>query len=207
MTIPVAGVDVPFNLTTPLAASLDLATGLGRVVHDMLTELIAQRHSVGQCHFDAVCDRIVELLCMLAVGDNRPDAPRHLAEVEAMIRRYARKHVADPDLTGASIAHALGWSLRHIQHALQQAGTTPRDLIREERLQLVKQRLHDPAYQHMSITDVAHASGFSSISALNSQYRQHYGILPSKTPAGKNPDDYNRDDGLVPPCARHASGK
>ncbi|MET9562593.1 helix-turn-helix domain-containing protein [Streptomyces tauricus] len=99
---------------------------------------------------------------MLAVGDDRPDAPGHLTEVEAVVRRHVREHAAEPGLTGTSMARALGWSLRQIQLALQRVGTTPRELIREERLRLVRDRLRCGECEHMTITDLAYASGFSS---------------------------------------------
>ena len=98
--------------------------------------------------------------------------------MEAVVRRYVREHAADPDLTGAVMARALGWSLRQVQVALQRVGTTPRELIREERLRMVRERLQTPAYQHLSITDLAYASGFSSGSALSNAFRHRFGVSP-----------------------------
>ena len=178
MTIPAREVDSPLNRTSPLAAELDLTTGLGSVVNGMMTSLAKERDRLTGVQFDAVCDRIVELLCMLVAGDDRPDAPGHLAEVEALVRGYVRRHAADPGLNGARMARELGWSLRQVQLALQHVGTTPRDLIREERLRLVKERLRDPAYRHMSITELGYASGFVSASALSTMFRRRYGMSP-----------------------------
>lgn len=95
-----------------------------------------------------------------------------------MVRRYVRDHVADPHLTGTAVAHALGWSLRQIQLALQKAGTTPRELIREERLRLVRDRLLCAECDHMTITDLAYSVGFSSASALSTAFRRRYGVSP-----------------------------
>ncbi|MGI8332502.1 AraC family transcriptional regulator [Actinomadura scrupuli] len=178
MTIPAREVDGPLNRSSPLAAVLDMTSGLGRVVGDVITAVFEERETLGRSRFDGVCDRVVEMLCMLVTGDDRPDAPGHLAEVEAMVRRYVREHAGDPDLNGAVMAHALGWSLRQVQVALQRVGTTPRELIREERLRLVRERLQNPAYQHMSITDLAYESGFSSVSALSNAFRQRFGVSP-----------------------------
>jgi AraC-like DNA-binding protein len=178
MTIPAHQVDGPLGRSSPLAAGLDLTAGLGRVVGDMVSGLARERDSLACHQFAAVCDRLVELLCMIVAGDDRPDAPAHLAEVEALVRRYVRAHAADPELTGKTIAQDLGWSLRQIQLALQRADTTPRDLIREERLRLVRRRLQDPAYHHLPITDLAYASGFSSASALSTAFRHRYGTAP-----------------------------
>lgn len=187
LTIPAQEVNGPLNRTAPFAAGLDLNRGLGRVVSDMLTGLSAERDSLRGCEFDAVCDRIVELLCMLTVGDDRPTAPGHLAEVETMVRRYVREHADDPDLSGAAMAQDLGWSLRQIQLALQHAGTTPRDLIREERLRLVRDRLRSPAYDHLSITGLARMCGFSSVSALSTAFRQRYGVRPREVRHDREP--------------------
>jgi AraC-like DNA-binding protein len=178
LTIPAREVDSPLNRKSPLATGLDLSRGLGRIVRSMLDDLYEERDHLTDPQFNAVSDRIVELVCMLAVGDDRPDAPGHLGEVEAMVRRHVREHACDPGLTGTSMARALGWSLRQIQLALQRAGTTPRDLIREERLRLVRDRLRCAECEHMTITDLAHASGFSSASTLSTAFRQRYGVSP-----------------------------
>lgn len=178
MTIPARELDGPLNRSAPLAAGLDLTQGLGRVLSDMVASVFAERDRLTRCQFDALCDRMVELLCMLVTGDDRPDAPDHLAEVEAMVRRYVRQHASDPGLTGAVMSQDLGWSLRQVQLALQRAGTTPRELIREERLRMVRDRLQNPAYDHMTITDLANASGFSSVSKLSTAVRQRFGTSP-----------------------------
>lgn len=152
----------------------------------MLTGLHEEREHLTDPEFNAVSDRVVELVCMLTAGDDRPDAPGQLGEVEAMVRRYVRDHVADPHLTGTAVAHALGWSLRQIQLALQKAGTTPRELIREERLRLVRDRLLCAECDHMTITDLAYSVGFSSASALSTAFhaalrRQPPGDAPEHT--------------------------
>lgn len=85
----------------------------------MIGDLHAERDHLTDPHFNAVSDRVVELLCMLTLGDDRPDGAGQLTDVEAMVRRHVREHAADPGLTGTSMAHALGWSLRQIQLALQ----------------------------------------------------------------------------------------
>ncbi|GAA4060541.1 helix-turn-helix domain-containing protein [Streptomyces shaanxiensis] len=178
MSIPAQEIDGPLNRKAPLATGLDLTKGLGRVVHSMVRGLNDERGHLTTPQFDAVCDRVVELVCMLACGDDRPDVPGQLTEVEAVVRRHVREHAADPGLSGASMARALGWSLRQIQLALQQVGTTPRDLIREERLRMVRERLLRADCAHMTITDLTYASGFSSASAMSTAFRRRFGVSP-----------------------------
>lgn len=178
MTIPWQEVHGRLGASPPAVAGVDAATGLGRVVRDMAVGLVRERDRLQRTEFDAVGDRLTELLCMLAVGDDRPDAPGHLADVEAMVRRYVREHAGDAGLSGSSVARAVGWSLRKVQLTLHQAGTTLRDVIREERLRLARERLGSPAYQHRSISAIALGTGFSSGSALSTAFRQRYGITP-----------------------------
>jgi AraC-like DNA-binding protein len=105
-----------------------------------------------------------------------------------MVRRFVRANAADPELTGAAVARRLGWSLRQVQLALQHAGTTPRELIREERLRLVRDRLRSPRHRHLTITELAHASGFSSASALSTAFRRRYGTSPRELRAAASAD-------------------
>ncbi|TDB96595.1 AraC family transcriptional regulator [Actinomadura sp. 7K534] len=176
LTIPAHEVDGRLHPESPLAADLDLSAGLGRVVADMVRAVGDE--PLPEPQFDAACDRITELLCLVVAGGQRPPAPGHLAQVEAVVRRYVREHATDPGLTGAAMAQDLGWSLRQIQLALQRAGTTPRDLIREERLRVVRDRLRNPLDRDVTITDLAHATGFSSASALSHAFRRRYGVTP-----------------------------
>lgn len=179
MTIPRREIDERIGNTAVEVNPIDFRTGLGRVVNDMASGLFRQRHHLTAAEFDAVCDRLVELLCMLLVGDNAPTARPHLADVEASIRRYVRAHALDPGLNGRVVAEALGWSVRQIQLALQQAGTSPRRLIKEERLARAMEYLRSAGPRPATITDIAYRCGFSSVSAFSSAFRERYGHTPS----------------------------
>ncbi|GAA3239629.1 AraC family transcriptional regulator [Actinocorallia longicatena] len=178
LAIPGRQMDGPSGRRRPLGVRLDLRTGLGRIVADLLKSLAREGDALTIPQFDASCDHLTELLRMLTAGTARPAAPAPLAEVAGLVRRYVRAHAADPDLTGASIAQDLGWSLRQIQLALQQDGATPRGLIREEHLRLARRLLQDPAYAHLPITELAYASGFSSPSAFSTAFRHRYNTTP-----------------------------
>ncbi|MFV2174681.1 helix-turn-helix domain-containing protein [Actinomadura sp. LOL_016] len=182
------GLAVPARELPPAARStvvlVDVSAGLGRVVADLVRAVAAEAAALEPAEFEAACDRIAELLRMAVAGRTegraagRPSAPGNLTEVETVVRRYVRAHATDPGLTGRVMAQELGWSLRQIQLALQRAGTTPRALIREERLRVVRDRLRDPADRAVSITDLAHAAGFSSAGALSTAFRRRFGVSP-----------------------------
>ncbi|MEU7765276.1 helix-turn-helix domain-containing protein [Nocardia sp. NPDC049190] len=184
MTIPRREIDHRLGrMPDQAATAADLNSGLGRVVADLAAGLFANGGDMTRHQFDTVASHLVELLCMHIVGE-QPTAPGHLADVEAVVRRYVRTHAEDPDLTGATIAHALGWSLRQIQLAFQHVGTTPRELIKEERLQLAYSRLRNPVYRESSIADVAMALGFGSASAFSTAFRHRFGATPREVRFG-----------------------
>jgi AraC-like DNA-binding protein len=131
--------------------------------------------------FDAIADRIVDVLALAFNADTATTSVSVQDELVTAIRRFVRENAHDPSLTGAVVAARLGWSLRHIQTQLQRAGTTPSDLIRDERLALARLRLQDPAWHHQSVTQVAFASGFGDLSTFSNAYRRIYGERPSDT--------------------------
>lgn len=158
--------------------NVNLNVGLGRVINRMIFTLLQERDHLTASGFDSVFDKIVELLCLLSLGDDRPTGHGHLDEVEAMVREYVQLHAHDPNLTGAGVARALGWSLRQVQVALQGAGTTPKELIREERLRIACKRLRSPAHRYQTIGEIARASGFGSVSTFNLWFRERIGVSP-----------------------------
>lgn len=160
---------------------VDGTAGLGRLIRQTVLTLQQEREHLSEATFDIACDQVLDLLCLAAegAGDSAPAARRR--EVEEQVRRYVRRHAADPDLSITGIARALGWSARYLQTVLQAAGTTSRDLIRSERLRLARTRLASPAWDNRSIAHLAHASGFTSHAAFATAYRREFGVTPRET--------------------------
>lgn len=169
-------------------AVLSAATGLGRIVVDLITSLREHGAGLTGAQFDAICDRIVDLLALTYNADTVSVSVDVRDGLVANIRRCVRENARDPELSGAEVAARLGWSLRHVQAQLQRAGTTPSDLIREERLILARLRLQDPAWRPQSITQIAYASGFSDLSTFSNAYRRHFGERPSDTRSAATSD-------------------
>ncbi|MEU9654855.1 AraC family transcriptional regulator [Streptomyces chartreusis] len=163
------------NSKSPLELGFDTSKGLGRLTVDMLRGLVEERANLTEHEFNAVCDRLTDLLCMLMVGDDAPD-PKHLREIDSAIRRYVHEHAGDRTLSLPAVAAALGWSPRRLQEVMSQAGTTYRDLVREERLTAARRMLRDSAGR--TITEVAARCGFSSANVLSMLFRERYGESP-----------------------------
>ncbi|TCK19949.1 helix-turn-helix domain-containing protein [Pseudonocardia endophytica] len=161
----------------PRVTALDVSSGLGRLVGDLAVGLFEERDALDRRQFDAVSDRLVELVCLMLLGEDRP-GNETLADLERTLRRYAREHAGDRELNPHTMARAVGWSLRQIQLALKQSGITPTALIREERLLLARDRLRGLPHERESITDIALQLGFSSTGAFSTAFRERFGMRP-----------------------------
>ena len=158
------------------ATTLDVSRGLGGVLGSMVHTLANEREHFTANDFETACEQVVELTSALTGRDHTSDTG--LAAVEASVRRYVRLNSDQPSINGAAIARDLGWSLRQVQLALQRSGTTPRELIREARLRRARRRLLDGTFNHLSIAEVAFASGFSSLSNFGSAFHDRFGLSP-----------------------------
>ena len=165
----------------------DGTAGLGRLIRQTVVTLQEERELLSEATFDIACDQLLDLVCLAADGaaDAAP-AARH-KEVETQVRQYVRRHAADPGLSIAGIARALGWSARYLQSVLQAADTTSRDLIRSERLRLARTRLAGPAWDDRSIAQIAYACGFASHASFATAYRREFGVAPRETRGDRRP--------------------
>lgn len=161
-------------------AVVDLRNGLGLVVFAMISTVSQQHRSLDSYQFTRTCTTLCELLaaCML----ERRGLPDTLESVERAVREYIARHASDPDLSPRSIANSLGWSVRQIQLALQQAGTTASDLIRTTRVNHAADLLHH-APPSTTIARIAFESGFRSISTFDAVFKQYFGLTPHEARA------------------------
>ncbi|MEU8137921.1 AraC family transcriptional regulator [Streptodolium elevatio] len=174
--IPRAALDGRIRVDRPLRRTLDLRSGLGHVVRDMMRSAHSQGAALSGPEFGAVCDRIAELLCMLATGDTKP-AQGHLDEIATVVRRYVREHVGHRDLHLSAVARALGWSPRQLRLALQGAGTTFRDVRQEESLRLARDLLADTRPDPTPIGEIAARVGLTP-TWFSAAFKARYGETP-----------------------------
>jgi AraC family transcriptional regulator, regulatory protein of adaptative response / DNA-3-methyladenine glycosylase II len=81
------------------------------------------------------------------------------------------------------LASELGISDRHLRRVLvENLGVTPIQLAQTQRLLLAKRLLADT---HLSMIDIAFASGFSSLRRFNALFRERYRLAPSALRKGE----------------------
>ncbi|MUH01739.1 helix-turn-helix domain-containing protein [Scytonema sp. UIC 10036] len=112
----------------------------------------------------------------------RPELAPGQAKIDAVGRlaAAAASYIEDGALTERSVselANSLGVSDRHLRRVLQQEfGVSPIQLAQTQRLLLAKRLLTD---SNLSITEIAFASGFSSVRRLNALFQKHYRLNPT----------------------------
>jgi AraC-like DNA-binding protein len=154
------------------------AGGVGRLARQMVITLQEERRQFSETTFDIACGQLLDLVCLAAEGATDSAQAGQRAVVEKEIRRYVRGHADEHDLNVVGIARALGWSTRYIQQVLEAAGTTSRDLIREERLRVARTRLSSAGWARHSVAQIASASGFTSHASFSTAFRQKFGMTP-----------------------------
>jgi len=113
----------------------------------------------------------------------RPELAPGLASVDAVSRLVtaAAARIEAGALNDDSVdalAEQLGVTGRHLRRAMRrELGLGPLELAQSSRLAIAKQLVHDGA---ASLTDVAIASGFSSLRRFSAAFREHFGCPPSQ---------------------------
>ncbi|MFI6312500.1 AraC family transcriptional regulator [Nocardia fusca] len=176
MQLPRAQIDQRLTGAEALSAMLDLESGLGRVVWSMIRETHAQQGGLTGPEFNAVCDRIAELLCMIAVGDLGPQRA-HAGETAEQVRRFVRENAGTADLRLSEVARSLNWSPRQIQLALHQAGTTYREVRQDETLRIARDLLARTGPHAMGVGEVAVRCGFTR-TWFSEAFKARYGETP-----------------------------
>lgn len=87
---------------------------------------------------------------------------------------------ADPDLNAERVARAVQSSLRRVQAAFAEVGTSISAEIRRQRARLAKSLLTNSRFDVLSIEQVAQQSGFGTTMSLRRALTDQYGLGPSE---------------------------
>lgn len=96
------------------------------------------------------------------------------------IRTFARLHLADPDLTPATIAAAHSISVRQLYKLCADADLSLEQWIIHERLQRARRELTQPDRRHVPIGAVALGWGFRDPTHFTRRFKARYGMTPSQ---------------------------
>lgn len=127
----------------------------------------APRHHLARSLVELVAATVIDELGRVDTVDSANDA------LLSSIKRYARAHLSNPELTLDAAASAHYVSTRTAQRLFQAAGTTFAAWLRAERLELAQQRLLTSTEP---VTGIALDVGFVSVTHFSTVFREHFGI-------------------------------
>ncbi|MFD0935295.1 helix-turn-helix domain-containing protein [Methylobacterium trifolii] len=110
------------------------------------------------------------------------DVPRslHGTVVVQRAKAYVEANLGDPTLDPPQLAAAVGVSLRRLQELFHDHGRHIADWIWERRLEAAARQLNDPASNHVAVSAIACACGFSSPAHFARRFKDRYGLTPSE---------------------------
>jgi AraC-like DNA-binding protein len=98
--------------------------------------------------------------------------------LELRIMQYVRAHLADHDLSAASIARQHSISVRHLYATLARSGIVLGDWIRAHRLEECRRDLAKPGAKRLTIGAVGRRWGFADATHFGRVFKEAYGMSP-----------------------------
>ncbi|MFD5224642.1 helix-turn-helix domain-containing protein [Microbacterium sp. NPDC058342] len=162
------------------------ATPLTSGLRAFLTSLLTQP-SEPTLYTDYLVERVV---VEMAFGALLESVPKNVAGArESRMIDRARSLMlmkrAEPDFGIAELARELHASTRHVQRMFAAEKSAPADELRGMRVDLANELLGNPAYDPLSIAEIAEHAGFKTAAALRRAFAARDLPLPSRTRQGR----------------------
>jgi AraC-like DNA-binding protein len=94
-------------------------------------------------------------------------------------KRHIEQHLAEPGLTPASTAAALGISVRHLHLLFEPTGTSFAQHVARRRLLQCRAALASPIGTGRSVADIAFGWGFNSLATFYRAFLREFGVSPA----------------------------
>ena len=96
------------------------------------------------------------------------------------IEREIDRSFNDPGFSLTMLSRRLGVTPRHVQRLLAANETSFVDEVIERRLRRARTMLTAPRHAHMSIIEISHECGFSTVSHFHRVFRRRFGMTPGE---------------------------
>jgi AraC-like DNA-binding protein len=159
-------------------------TGIGAVLSDHLRGLARHASDLSGADSARLATITLDLLaawCAHELGTQEalPQQTRHRVLI-TRIHDHIGRHLADPDLSPATIAQAHHISVRHLHNLFQMQGLTVAGWIRHRRLERCRHDLSDPRLSNRPIHALAARWGFTDNAHFSRVFRRAYNMSPTE---------------------------
>ncbi len=156
--------------------------GEGGLASAFLGMLPTHAAALGPAAAEAVMVNALDLVALALVNSmaGQRGASSHAQALVFMnVRAVIEARLTDPSLDASTVAAAVGVSVRYANAALAREGTSIRRLILARRLARCRKALADAAQAGRTVTEIAHAWGFSDMTHFSRSFKCAYGVTPS----------------------------
>ncbi len=177
-----------------LTASIDTQYGIGRIAENACRNLGIESSLMSKSLRAPLGDHLLDLLA-LAFTPSRQDASESMMEKSVQsarmhdVRAYIEANLGDPMLSPESIALANRMSIRALHYLFKAADVSVTDHIWSRRLERCRGDLEMPSNRSRSISAIAFAAGFNSLSHFSSAFRRRFGMTPSEARGLSSPEE------------------
>jgi AraC-like DNA-binding protein len=166
------------------ARRLDGQSGITGVLGRMMRDLVASRDVAGGGPGAQVARELGRLATSVAAASweyAEPTAtgPGQRALLRA-VREHVEQHLGDPELDPGRIAAAHFISVRQLHRLFADQDETVARYIRRRRLERCREELLLAGSREVSLTAIAHRSGFTDPGVFGRAFRAAYGVSPSR---------------------------
>ena len=156
-------------------------SGLSRLAASYANSLCNESNFISDELAYRVSTTASDLLSLL-FASAEPSALPDDSVVRAALRRRCKAYIdarwADPDLSPAAIAGALGISVRYLHQCFASGGMSAMEYLRLQRLRRCRTDLSDPNYDRVAISEIALRNGFRNTCHFNEVFKAEFDLTP-----------------------------
>lgn len=164
------------------AHAIQCRDGVAAATASLMSGLLDDAESLSQLQFEIACRTLTDLLA-LTLGAWAPEKNAQSSVRSAnltRVKRHIRRNIGSHGLTALRIARECGVSERYLHELFSSSGQTVGEFMREERLLMARERLSDPRFGLLSVTQIALDCGFSHSSHLSNCFKTRFDETPTE---------------------------
>ncbi|MBP1318316.1 helix-turn-helix domain-containing protein [Herbaspirillum sp. 1130] len=163
----------------PQGGKLNSKCGIGHLLAAQMRALVSEMNHLESHQVEAANRSLLELVSV-ALQQGTPEVPNKDAIQLQLLQQYIISHLHEEELGPRFIAEANGISIRKLHLIFQRKDLSVSSFILQKRLQICREMLMTPGFQHLQISEIAYGRGFSSTSHFSRAFKAAYGVTPTE---------------------------